>query len=177
MAVDLDIDRDAIEIDALVLRILALRQPVADDLRLLTASMKVVRDLERIGDEAVNIAERVAENAGGETSLVRAELEVLAEEARLMLESALKAFVDGDVERAHGVLLSDDAVDRRYSAIVVGMGNHMAERAVNVARGLLVVRVAKYLERIADHATNVAESVIFISRGEDVRHRQLAPAL
>jgi phosphate transport system protein len=169
-ALDAQIDRDEMDIDALVLRILALRQPVAFDLRFLTTALKLVTDLERIGDEALNIAERAAESNGDAKTLVRAELEAMATEAQEMLRNALTCFVDGDADGAKRVLLQDDEVDKQYGAIMNKMSEHMAQRSEDVPMGLRVVKVAKYLERIADHATNIAEEVIFMVRGDDVRH-------
>src|SRR5262249_921483 len=167
---DQQIDRDEMDIDALVLRILALRQPVAYDLRFLTAALKLVTDLERIGDEAVNIGERAVEEHGAAKSLVRQELEARGTEAQEMLRDALNTFVHGDSPGAEAVLARDDIVDQHYGAIMGKMSDYMSKHPQDVPAGLRVVKVAKYLERIADHATNVAEEVIFMVRGEDVRH-------
>jgi phosphate transport system protein len=172
---DAQVDRDEMEIHALVLRILALRQPVADDLRFLAAALRLITDLERIGDEAVNIAERALDPNGHAKSLVHEELESMASEAQAMLRGALRAFVERDSEGAEHVLLCDDVVDRHCGAIITKMTQYIATHSEDVPAGLRVVRVAKYLERIADHATNVAEEVIFMVRGDDVRHRRPAP--
>jgi phosphate transport system protein len=173
---DAQVDRDEMEIHALVLRILALRQPVADDLRFLAAALRLITDLERIGDEAVNVAERALDPNGYAKSLVHEELESMASEAQAMLRGALRAFVERDSEAAERVLLCDDEVDRHCGGIIRKMTEYIATHSNDVAAGLRVVRVAKYLERIADHATNVAEEVIFMVRGDDVRHRrQSAP--
>ncbi len=176
-ALDDQIDRDEMDIDALVLRILALRQPVAYDLRFLAAALKLVTDLERIGDEAVNIAERSVEDHGAAKPLVQGELQAMAIGAQEMLREALSAFVDGDVERAEKVLERDDEIDKAYSGIMRAMSNYMATHSQDVPAGLRVVKVAKYLERIADHATNVAEEVIFMVRGDDIRHHRIRPGL
>ena len=170
-ALDDQIDRDEMDIDALVLRILALRQPVAYDLRFLAAALKLVTDLERIGDEAVNIAERSIEDHGDAKEIVLQEIKGMGLSAQEMLREALTAFVDGDVERAEKVLEKDDEVDRTYGAIMRAMSTYMATHSQDVPAGLRVVKVAKYLERIADHATNIAEDVIFLAQGVDVRHR------
>jgi phosphate transport system protein len=164
------IDRDDLEIHALILRMLALRQPVADDLRLLATALRLITDLERIGDEAVNIAERVAEDDASATRLVRHELTLMSAGALDMLHLALEAFIKGDDLQADEVLARDDDVDRRCGAVIATMTNYMSAHAHDVEAGLRVIRVAKYLERIADHATNVAEEVIFMLRGDDVRH-------
>ena len=171
---DAQIDRDELEIHALILRILALRQPVADDLSFLATALRLITDLERIGDEAVNIAER-AEDDGAAQLLVVDELTTMAGVALGMLHSALDAFVRGDDDQADRVLGQDDDVDRRCAAIIATMTAWMSEHADGVSSGLRTIRVAKYLERIADHATNVAEGDIFMVRGEDVRHGQWRP--
>ncbi|HSQ67673.1 MAG TPA: phosphate signaling complex protein PhoU [Polyangiaceae bacterium] len=171
-ALDDQIDRDEMDIDALVLRILALRQPVAYDLRFLAAALKLVTDLERIGDEAVNIAERSIEDHGDAKEIVLQEIKGMGLSAQEMLREALTAFVDGDVARAEKVLEKDDEVDTAYGAIMRAMSTYMATHSQDVPAGLRVVKVAKYLERIADHATNVAEEVIFMVRGEDIRHHR-----
>ncbi len=170
-ALDQQIDRDEIEINALILRILALRQPVADDLRFLATALRLITDLERIGDEAVNIGERTVEGRAA-PELVGADLTTMSVAALDMLHLALDAFVRWDDDQADDVLGRDDEVDRLCASIIATMTGHMSRDATDMQGGLRVVRVAKYLERIADHATNVSEAVIFMVRGEDVRHRQ-----
>lgn len=172
---DRQIDRDEMDIDALVLRVLALRQPVAHDLRLLATALKLVTDLERIGDEAVNIAERTREGPGAARDRVRGDLEAMSDLAEEMLRDALEAFVHADASIAESVLERDDDVDHRYGIVVEAMTAFMAEHPSAVAAGVRVVHVAKYLERVADHATNIAEGVIFMVRGEDVRHMHTHP--
>jgi phosphate transport system protein len=169
-ALDAQINRDEVEIHALILRILALRQPVAGDLRFLATALRLVTDLERIGDEAVNIAERAAKHDGRAKSLVAADLTSMSLAAREMLHGALDAFVEWDAAGAEIVLRRDRTVDELLATIIATMTRHMSDDAREVHAGLRVIRVAKYLERIADHATNVAEEVIFMVRGEDVRH-------
>jgi phosphate transport system protein len=169
---DAHIDRDEIEIHALILRILALRQPVADDLRFLAMALRLITDLERIGDEAINITERTVRDDGQAKSLVGAELASMAGSARDMLHEALDAFVQADCEAAEHVLERDEVVDRGCATVIGAMTAHMSRTPGEVRAGLRVIRVAKYLERIADHATNVAEQVIFMVRGDDVRHGQ-----
>jgi len=173
---DTHIDRDEVDIDALVLRILALRQPVAYDLRFLAAALRLVTDLERIGDEAVNIAERAKEEHGTARDTVRGELKAMAEQSQEMLRDALDAFVQAEPTRAEQVLVRDDAVDELYGKIIKAMTEFMSQQPQQVAEAIRVIHVAKYLERVADHATNIAEEVIFMVRGEDVRHaRSHAP--
>jgi phosphate transport system protein len=169
-ALDRQIDRDDLDIHALILRILALRQPVADDLRFLTTALRLITDLERVGDEAVNIGERTVAEDGEAKHIVGDQLLAMAGSAREMLHRALEAFVQWDDEAAATVLGCDDAVDESLALVISAMTQHMSRRSDQVKAGLRVVRVAKYLERIADHATNVAEEVIFMVRGDDVRH-------
>jgi phosphate transport system protein len=171
-ALDARIDRDELEIHSLILRILALRQPVADDLRFLAMALRLITDLERIGDEAINITERIVEHDGEAKSLVGADLASMAASARDMLHGALDAFVRWDAHAAEHVLGCDEAVDRGCATVIAAMTVHMSAHPAEVQAGLRVIRVAKYLERIADHSTNVAEQVIFMVSGEDVRHGQ-----
>jgi phosphate transport system protein len=168
--IDRRIDQDEKDIDALVLRILALRQPVAYDLRLLATALKLVTDLERIGDEAVNIAERAKESLEGAKDRCSGELKTMGELAQQMVRDALDAFVQGETTRAEAVLARDDGVDQLYGKVLEMMMAHMAENQADIPAAIRVVKVAKYIERIADHATNIAEEVIFMVRGEDVRH-------
>ncbi|MCL2778400.1 MAG: phosphate signaling complex protein PhoU [Polyangiaceae bacterium] len=168
--IDRQIDADEMQIDALVLRVLALRQPVAYDLRFLTTALKLVTDLERIGDEAVNISERAKEGHGIARNQVKDLLKRMSEQAQQMVRDALDAFVQGEVARAEQVLERDDSVDRAYGEILRSMTDFMAQHAEDIPSAIRVIKVAKYIERIADHATNIAEEVIFMVRGEDVRH-------
>jgi phosphate transport system protein len=167
---DAHIDRDDLAIHALIMRMLALRQPVADDLRFLTTALRLITDLERIGDEAVNIAERALAGGAQTGGLVDCELALMSAAARDMLHLALDSFIQGDEMQADHVLECDDEVDRRCGAIISAMAAHMSGHPGEVGEGLRAIRVAKYLERIGDHATNVAEQVIFMVRGDDVRH-------
>jgi phosphate transport system protein len=169
-ALDAEIDRDELETHALILRILALRQPVADDLRLLATALRLVTDLERIGDEAVNISERTVQHHGCARQLMSQELSSMATAALEMLHGALDAFVRWDDKRANDILACDDAVDALCAATIAAMTEHISGHPEEVTAGLRVIRVAKVLERIADHATNVAEEVIFMVRADDVRH-------
>jgi len=170
---DRHIDRDEMESDELALRVLALRQPVAHDLRLLATAFKLVTDLERIGDEAVNIAERAEEAGEGPKLVPHPHLRTMADLTQQMLRDALDAFVDADVARAERVRLGDDAVDELYGKTLGEMMTFMAQNPERISAAMGVINVAKYLERIADHATNTAEEVIFMVAGHDVRHESL----
>jgi len=170
-ALDERIDRDEMDIDELALRILALRQPVAYDLRFLTTTLKFVTDLERIGDEAVNIAERVSEVVTARELPPHGEIQAMAQHAQSMLRDALDAFVDGDTAKAESVLGRDEAVDRMYGTVLRNAFEWMRGHPDAIPCGQAVASVAKYIERVADHATNLAEHVVFMVRGDDVRHR------
>jgi phosphate transport system protein len=172
--IDRRIDRDEMEIDELALRILALRQPVAHDLRLIATALKLVTDLERIGDEAVNIAERAEEAEEIKTDVPYPHLREMANLTQQMLRDALDAFVNADCDRAERVRRGDDAVDELYGRTLREMMTFMAGHSERIPTAMRVVSVAKYLERIADHATNIAEEVIFMVVGSDVRHEYSA---
>jgi phosphate transport system protein len=167
---DEQIDRLELEVDGACLHVLARRQPVASDLRFVTTTLKVVTDLERIGDLATNICERVIElgsnapPAGGET------IAQMADIARNMLREALDSFVAGDARRAHQVLERDMEVDQLYAALFPVLIKRMTSQPEVCDNAMRVLSIAKHLERIADHATNVAEMVVFMVEGEDVRH-------
>ena len=168
-ALDAQIDRDEIEIHGLIFRILALRQPVAGELRFLAAALRLITDLERVGDEAVNMAERAVVDDGGALAVVVEELRTMADRTRDMLHLALDALVRSDDGQAGEVHARDDDVDRHYVVVITRMTRWMSENAAHAGHGLRTIRVAKYLERIGDHATNVAEHVVFMVRGEDLR--------
>jgi phosphate transport system protein len=158
------------EIDHLCLEVLARRQPVAGDLRLLTSALKLVIDLERVGDLGVSIAERVVE-LGHEPPLTPHEdLQRMMTIAREMLTEALGALESQDVARASRVIDKDEVVDAYYTQIFNDVLSHMRESPENIFRATRVQAISKYIERIGDHATNVAERVIFILTGEDIRH-------
>jgi phosphate transport system protein len=177
VGLDRAVNDDEKAIDALTVRILALRQPVACDLRLLAMSFKLVTDLERIGDEAVNIAERVEDGPLAADPETVHDLEQMGVEAQRMVASALEAFLEGDDAGAREVLLQDDVVDELYGKTMRAMEEYMRVHPAEVPSALCVMSVAKYLERVADHATNVAEEVIFMVRGDDVRHAKSVGAI
>ncbi|AKU92082.1 phosphate signaling complex protein PhoU [Vulgatibacter incomptus] len=159
-----------VEIDELCLRMLALRQPAASDLRFITIALKIVTDLERIGDLAVNVAERAIQL--NEQPPVRPYVDIprMAEIAEDMLKKALDAFVASDAAKAREVLEQDNEVDELYHMVFRELVEIMTAEPSVTARGMAILFIAKHLERIADHATNVAEMVIFYVEGRDVRH-------
>jgi phosphate transport system protein len=167
---DNETDSMELEIDHLCLETMARRQPVADDLRLLTSAMKLVIELERIGDLGVSIASRTAELATeppltGSDDLVR-----MLTTAREMLTEAMGALETESVERATRAIAKDDVVDGYYTQIFNDVLSLMRENPDNISRATRIQAISKYIERIGDHATNVAERVIFILTGEEIRH-------
>ncbi|MBI2390577.1 MAG: phosphate signaling complex protein PhoU [Deltaproteobacteria bacterium] len=169
---DQKVNQDEIDLDDMALRVLALRQPVAYDLRFIASTLKFVTDLERISDEAVNIAERVETLQKATTAPPVFDLPRMGELAQKMLREALDAFVEGDEQRARKVLTADDDVDALYGQTLRAALAWMAEHPNDIPAAMCVASAAKYLERIADHATNLAEHVIFLEKGDDVRHRR-----
>ncbi|HEY5284521.1 MAG TPA: phosphate signaling complex protein PhoU [Polyangia bacterium] len=170
IAGDDETDSMELDIDHLCLEILARRQPVAGDLRLLTSALKLVIDLERIGDLGVSIAGRVVELKGEPPLIPYEDLLRMMTTAREMLTEALEALNGQDVARASRVIDKDEVVDAYYSQIFNDVLSRMRESPENLFRATRVQAISKYIERIGDHAANVAERVIFIVTGEDVRH-------
>jgi phosphate transport system protein len=170
MHLDQEINRLEMSTDDLALRILAKRQPVASDLRFITIAMKMVTDLERIGDLGVNICERALELNAEPPLKPYVDLPQMAVIAREMVRDALDAFVARDAERAQQVIERDRTVDVYYNQIFRELLTYMMEEPRNIYRATRVQSVAKYLERVGDHATNLAEMVVFMVKGEDIRH-------
>jgi phosphate transport system protein len=158
------------EIDELAFDLLAMQQPMAVDLRFILAVTKINSDLERVGDQAVNIAERVMDMV----ELPKVELPVdiarMAAAASAMVRRALEAFVEGKAELAQAVLEMDNVVDRMKDEAFITLVKAMNERPETTRQALDALLIARNLERVADHATNIAEDVIFWVRGADVRH-------
>ena len=159
-----------VEIDELCLKVLALRQPAASDLRLITTAVKIITDLERIGDMAVNVCERVLEL--NEEAPLKPYIDIprMAEAAQRMLKESLDAFVNGDTDLATKVLVEDDFVDDLNRQIFRELLTFMMEDPNTISRAMKILFISKYLERIADHATNIAEMVVFMVKGKVIRH-------
>ena len=172
IAADKGVDRIEVEIDGLCLQILARRQPVASDLRFITMVLKVVTDLERIADLGVNICERVLELNTEPQLKPYVDIPRMGTEVQSMLRDALDAFVAKDVERARKIIDRDQGVDALYAQVFRELLTFMMESGHNVYRATRLQSIAKYLERMADHATNLAEMVIFMVDGEDIRHKK-----
>jgi phosphate transport system protein len=166
---DKKVDRLEVEVDELAHQLLAKRQPIAHDLRLITMVLKMNANLERIGDHAVNIAERAA-HARLNPAYKLEKIETMSEITKSMLRDALKAFVGGNAELAKEVLLRDDVVDELNRDVYEIVQENMRSSTENLSSDMRVIMVAHNLERIADLATNIAEDVIFLEEGKDVRH-------
>ncbi|MFE8600224.1 phosphate signaling complex protein PhoU [Archangium violaceum] len=167
---DKEVNRLEVEIDETCRRILALRQPAASDLRLITTALKIVTDLERIGDLAVNIAERAKDLNEAPPLKHYVDTPRLAELAQQQVKRALDAFVSSDVAKAEVVLKEDEHLDVLYLKIFNELLGYMMEDSKNIRRATALMFIAKHLERIGDHATNVAEMVVYMVRGTDIRH-------
>ena len=167
---DVEINRLEVDIDELCRKILALRQPAASDLRLITTALKIVTDLERIGDLAVNIAERAMDLNQAPPLAAYVDMPRLAELAQEQVKKALDSFVRADPDEAQEVLAGDDHLDDLFVKIFNELLAFMMEDSRNIRRATSLVSICKHLERIGDHAVNVAEMVIYMVRGTDVRH-------
>ena len=171
MASDEEIDRMEVEVEEECLKILALYQPVAADLRLVVAVLKINNDLERMGDLAKNIAKRVSQLAGGKPYELPPEIRTMATQAQDMVKQCLDAVVSADPLLARQVREEDDAVDAARQRIQRRMMQGIKDDPENVESLLRINSVSKHIERIADMATNVAEDVIYMVEGDIVRHR------
>jgi phosphate transport system protein len=171
IAFDSEMDELEVAIDEHCLRILAKRQPVASDLRFITIALKIVTDLERMGDLAVNICERVIELNAEPPLKPYIDLPKMAEAVQNMIRQALDAFVDQQADRAEAVLEQDHVVDAYYGQIFRELLTYMLENPTNIHRAIKIQSIAKYLERMGDHCTNLAEMVVFMLRGKDIRHQ------
>jgi len=164
------VDNQELKIDELCLKILALRQPAARDLRFITTAIKVNYDLERIGDMAVNICERVQE-LNAEPQLKPYEvLPRMAELVQQMLAQSLSAFINANSDLAWQVIRLDEQVDRLNDQVFHELLDYMTRDFSTVTRATHLLLISRYLERIADHAVNIAELVIFMAQGKIVRH-------
>jgi len=164
------INKMEIEVDELSISLLALQQPMARDLRLIVAALKINTDLERMGDLAVSIAERAAELMGDPVVQAQVDIPYIGGLVQSMVRKALDAFVTKDAELARSVLASDDAVDSLRTAFYHELISFMQREPEHVPQGVNLLAVVRNLERIADHATNIAEDVLFYVKGIDVRH-------
>ncbi len=164
------INRAERDIDELALDLLAMQQPMAVDLRFILAVIKINADLERVGDQAVNIAERVIDMNALPAAELPVDIPRMAQLAGGMVRQALEAFIRGDAALAQSVLESDDAVDSMNRDALQNLSGLMKASPELSRQALDALLIARNLERVADHATNIAEDVIFWVRGADVRH-------
>jgi phosphate transport system protein len=167
---DLEIDRLDLAIDEAVLRILATQAPVADDLRSVVAAKMIATDLERVGDLARNIAKCALRLAEHPEVAIPARLRTLGDEVQRVLHRALDSFADGDPERAALVLEQDDQVDADQDIVIRAAIQDIMSHPELTSQGVDFILIAKNLERVADHATNVAEDVILATQARNVKH-------
>ena len=167
---DHEVDQLEIEIDEVCHLILGTKQPTAVDLRFLVAVMKINSDLERIGDSAVNIAQSVLQLNDQPQLKPYIDLPHLSELVQAMVRKSLDAFVRRDARLATEVCESDDAVDGLYKQLFRELLTYMIEDPKTVSRALHLLLISRNMERIADHATNIAEDVIYYVEGRDIRH-------
>jgi phosphate transport system protein len=169
---DTEVNRLDCEVDDRCVEMLARNQPAAIDLRMILAGLKITVDLERIGDQAVNICMRPSDTARRAAFGVDAEIERMATLAREMVRDSLNAFEHGDTTLAKSVIETDDQIDALHRHVLSQLLNSMVEEPAGIGQGTTLVFVSRSLEKIADHATNVAESVVFMVEGRDIRHRE-----
>ncbi len=162
------------EIDQMALDLLAMEQPMAIDLRFILSVIRINADLERVGDQAVNIAVRVREMGAFANIDLPVDIPKLASLSAAMVRKALQAFIEADAELAQSVLTLDDQVDEMNDAAFYSLSNLIKENADLTPQSLNALIIARNLERVGDHATNIAEDVIFWVRGFDIRHNSIS---
>jgi len=168
---DEEINERELELDEAAIQLLALQQPMARDLRLITTALSITTDLERIGDHAVNIAEAVEYMLGAAPLPPLPEMEEMVRVANRMLGDALDAFIRGDAALARDVLRRDDRVDELHQNVFRILLTHMMEDPRRISTGMDLYIVSGNLERIADLATNIAEEVVYLVEGRTIKHR------
>jgi phosphate transport system protein len=170
ITLDHEVDEMEVEIEEECLKVLALHQPVAVDLRFLVGVIKINNDLERIADETVNIAYRIKTISKDQTCKFIFDYATMAEKARDMLKKSLDALVQLDADTAYKVCLMDDDVDAFVRHAYEELKSSVLQTPKNVGRLINMFLISRHIERIADHATNIAEEVIYLTDGEIVRH-------
>jgi phosphate transport system protein len=168
---DKRINLTELSVDGLCMQVLARRQPVASDLRFIMTVLKLDTDLERIGDLAKNVCERVVELEAVPRRVTDAKLLEMMAGVQAMVRDAVDAFVDKDVEAADTVRRQDDRIDSLYHDVLRELLGQMKGDPETIFEATRLQSMAKYIERIGDHATNVAEMIVFMITGQDVRHR------
>ncbi len=159
-----------IEIEDLCLKLLALKQPMAGDLRFITSAMKIGAELERMGDQAVNIAERTLYLLQFPPLKPLIDIPQMSALAQHMVRDAITAFVNQDEKLARDICIRDDEVDKINDQIFRELLTYMMEDPANIPRAVALILVGRHLERIADHATNIGEDVIYLTRGKTIKH-------
>jgi phosphate transport system protein len=172
IATDVLIDQNEVDVEEECLKILALYQPVAGDLRFVAAVIKINSELERIGDLSANIAERALQLVDEHPVAVPHNVAVMADRTWTILEKALDALVRQDAVLARQVLVADDEVDALYAELIDELKAVIRADLEHLDAIVLLFSVARYLERLADHATNIAEDVLYMVEGEIQRHSQ-----
>lgn len=171
LAGDKEIDAREVQLEEECLKVLALHQPLAHDLRFVVSAMKVNNDLERVGDLAGNLAERVIFLCGREPLKLPEELMRMSILVPPMLRSSLDALLQFDTEKARSILVDDETVDELHAKIFEVLAHEMREHPADIEALMQLLSVSRYFERIADLATNIAEDVLFLVDAEVVRHR------
>ncbi|CAN2039795.1 Phosphate-specific transport system accessory protein PhoU [Candidatus Magnetomoraceae bacterium gMMP-15] len=170
---DYEIDEMEVEVEEECLKILALHQPVAVDLRFIIAVIKINNELERIGDQAVNIAQRLEIIAKQKQCSLFFDYSLMADKAEFMLKTSLDALVNMDIKLAFKICRLDDEVDKIKHEAYDQIKQAMKERSDNISYLINLLLISRHLERLADHATNIAEEVIYMIEGEIVRHGKI----
>lgn len=171
IAADDELDRLEMNIDNEAIRYMNLRGPIAGELRLVIVGMKASHDLERVGDETTNIAKRAVKLAAEPPLKPYIDIPRMAAIAIEMLRGAMDCFLDGDVEKAIAVVRRDSEVDAINKQLYRELSSFMIEQPGNISRALELMFISKSIERIADHAANIAEEMVFLAKAEDIRHR------
>jgi phosphate transport system protein len=170
ISADHKIDAMEVEIEDLVVKLLATQQPMAKDLRLLMAALKIANDLERVGDHAVNIAQSAERLQASPPIVPEPEIIEMARMARRMLADALDAFVRADAQAGRAVCKRDDHVDNLHDSVFRILLTHMMETPHIISAAMELFLVSRNLERVADLATNIAEDVVFLVEGKSIKH-------
>ena len=169
---DDEIDRLEMEIDDEAIRYMNLRSPVATELRLVIVGMKASHDLERVGDECTTIAKRAIRLAAEPRLKAYVDIPRMAEIAIEMLRDALDCFLHGDTDKALAVVRRDAEVDAINKQLYRELSSYMIENPATTTRALELMFISKSLERVADHACNIAEEMVFLAKAQDIRHRE-----
>jgi phosphate transport system protein len=170
IAADRKVDHLEIEIDEACIRMLALYQPAASDLRFITTAMKISTDLERAADQAVNISQRAMELAEESQLKPYIDIPLMSQLSQKMLRESLDAFVRRDAGLARAVIEEDNKVDALKTQVFRELLTFMMEDPRTIRRAIHLILVSRHLERVADHATNIAEMVVFLVEGKNIRH-------